>query len=125
MQGASDLRYPRFPVGGQRRTTMTTFDKREEGFEKQFAHDEELKFKATARRGRLLGLWAAQQLGLSGTAADDYARSVVIAEIDTHDTFGKVRKDFDAKGVVQTDEQIRRVMTDMMARAVIEIKAGK
>ena len=104
---------------------MTSFDKREEGFEKQFAHDEELKFKATARRGRLLGLWAAQQLGLSGTAADDYARSVVIAEIDTHDTFGKVRKDFDAKGVVQTDEQIRRVMTDMMARAVIEIKAGK
>src|SRR5437868_14814272 len=47
----------------------TTFDKREEGVEKQFAHDEELKFKATARRGRLLGLWAAQQLGLSGTAA--------------------------------------------------------
>ena len=65
---------------------MTTFDKREEGFEKQFAHDEELKFKATARRDRLFGLWAAQQLGLTGTAADDYAKSVVIAEIETHDT---------------------------------------
>jgi hypothetical protein len=103
----------------------TTFDKREEGFEKQFAHDEELKFKATARRDRLFGQWAAQQLGLAGTAADEYAKSVVIADIETHDPFGKVRKDFDAKGVVQTDEQIRRVMTDMMTRAVSEIRAGK
>jgi len=104
---------------------MTTFDKREEGFEKQFAHDEELKFKATSRRNRLFGLGAAQQLGLSGPAADDYAKSVVIAEIETHDTFGKVRKDFDAKGVVQTDEQIQRVMTELMARAITEIKAGR
>src|SRR5215468_1614472 len=107
------------------RAMTTTFDKREEGFEKQFAHDEELKFKATARRDRLFGHWAAQQLGLTGAAADDYAKSVVIANIETHDSFGKVRKDFDAKGVVQTDEQIRRVMTDMMTRAVSEIRAGK
>jgi hypothetical protein len=104
---------------------MTTFDKREEGFERQFAHDEELKFKATARRDRLLGLWAAEKLGLSGTAADDYAKSVVISDIDTHDPVAKVRKDFDAKGVIQSDEQIRRVMTELMARAVGEIKAGK
>jgi hypothetical protein len=104
---------------------MTTFDKREEGFEKQFAHDEELKFKATARRDRLLGMWAAQQMGLTGTAADDYAKSVVVAEIETHDVFGKVRKDFDAKGVVQTDDQIRKVMTEMLTRAVTEIKAGR
>jgi hypothetical protein len=103
----------------------TTFDKREEGFERQFAHDEELKFKATARRDRLFGHWAAQQLGLTGTAADDYAKSVVIAQIDTHDPFAKVRKDFDQKGVQQSDEQIRRVMTELMARAVGEIKAGK
>ena len=103
----------------------TTFDKREEGFEKQFAHDEELKFKATARRDRLLGLWAAQQLGLSGDAATDYAKAVVIADIETHDPVGKLRKDFDAKGVAQSDEQIRKVMTDLMARAVSEIKAGK
>src|ERR1700719_2266255 len=91
--------------------SMTTFDKREEGFEKQFAHDEELKFKATARRDRLLGLWAAEKLGLSGTAADDYAKSVVIADIDSHDPVAKVRKDFDAKGVTESDEQIRRMMT--------------
>jgi hypothetical protein len=110
------------PVWGVK---MTTFDKREEGFEKQFAHDEELKFKATARRDRLLGLWAAQLMGLTGAAADDYAKSVVIAEIETHDPFAKLRKDFDAKGVVQTDEQIRRVMTELLARAVTEIKAGK
>ena len=104
---------------------MTTFDKREEGFERQFAHDEELKFKATARRDRLLGLWAAGKLGLAGTAADDYAKSVVIADIETHDPVAKVRKDFDAKGVTESDEQIRRVMTDLMARAVGEIRAGK
>jgi hypothetical protein len=103
----------------------TTFDKREEGFENQFAHDEELKFKATARRDRLFGLWAAQQLGLTGTAAEDYAKSVVIAEIETHDTFAKVRTDFDAKGVKQSDDQIRRVMTELLARAVTEIKAGR
>jgi hypothetical protein len=106
-------------------TMTTTFDKREEGFEKQFAHDEELKFKATARRDRLFGQWAAQQLGLTGAAADDYAKSIVIAEIETHDPFAKVRKDFDAKGVVQSDDQIRRVMAEFLARAVTEIKAGR
>jgi hypothetical protein len=104
---------------------MTTFDKREEGFEKQFVHDEDLKFKATARRDRLFGLWAAQQLGLTGTDADEYAKSVVLSDIDTHDAFGKVRRDFDAKGVHQSDEQIQRVMSELMARAVREIKAGK
>ena len=56
---------------------MTTFDKREEAFEQQFAHDEELKFKATARRNKLLGLWAAEKLGLTGAEADSYALSVV------------------------------------------------
>src|ERR1700759_3331835 len=105
--------------------TMTTFDKREEGFEKQFAHDEELKFKATARRDRLLGQWAAEKLGITGAEADAYAKSVVIADIDTHDPAAKIRQDFDAKGVKETDEQIRRMMVDLMARAITEIKAGK
>ena len=102
---------------------MTTFDKREEGFEKQFAHDEDLKFKATARRDRLLGLWAAEKLGLAG--ADAYAKEVVVAQIENHDVFSKIRKDFDAKGVKVTDEEIRRLMVDLMGRAVAEIKAGK
>jgi hypothetical protein len=104
---------------------MTTFDKREEGFEKQFAHDEELKFKATARRDRFLGQWAAEKLGLAGAEADAYAKSIVIADIETHDPFGKVRRDFDAKGVKESDDQIRRVMTELLARAIGEIKAGR
>ena len=78
---------------------MTTFDKREEGFEKQFAHDEELKFKAIARRNKLLGLWAAEKLGLKGAEAEAYAKAVVMADFEEaadHDVFGKLRKDFDA-----------------------------
>jgi hypothetical protein len=59
---------------------MTTFDKREEGFEKQFAHDEDLKFKAMARRNKLLGLWAAEKMGLTGAEADAYAKEVVMSD---------------------------------------------
>ena len=61
---------------------MTTFDKREEGFEKQFAHDEELKFKAVARRNKLVGLWAAGELGLSGPGCRAYAKAVVMADFE-------------------------------------------
>ena len=64
---------------------MTTFDKREQAFESQFVHDEELKFKAEARRNRLIGLWAAEKLGMSGDAAADYSRTVVTAGIDASD----------------------------------------
>jgi hypothetical protein len=106
---------------------MTTFDKREEGFEKQFAHDEALKFKATVRRDKLLGLWAAEKLGLAGAAAEAYAKEVVVADIEAtgdHDMFGKIRKDFDAKGVTLSDHQIRRTMDELMARAISEIKAS-
>jgi len=107
---------------------MTTFDKREEGFEQQFAHDEELRFKATARRNKLLGLWAAEKLGLMGAEADSYAKSVVMGDIENvgaHDVLGKIRLDFDAKGVVQSDHQITRAMTELMAKAIADIKAGK
>jgi hypothetical protein len=106
---------------------MTTFDKREEGFEKQFAHDEELKFKATARRNKLLGLWAAEKLGLTGAAVDAYAKEVVVADFEEageEDVFRKLRKDFDAKGVNQSDHQIRRTMQELLAKAVAQIKAG-
>ena len=91
---------------------MTTFDKREEGFEKKFAHDEELRFKANARRNKLLGLWAAEKMGLSGPAADAYAKEVVVADFEEagdDDVFRKVRKDFDAKGVAQSDQDIRKI----------------
>jgi len=107
---------------------MTTFDKREEGFEKKFAHDEEVKFKATARRNKLLGLWAAEKLGLKGAEADSYALSVVMADFEEpgdHDIARKIRKDFDAKGVVQSDHQISRTMDELMAKAVADIKAGR
>jgi hypothetical protein len=106
---------------------MTNFNKREEGFENQFVHDEELKFKATARRDKLLGLWAAEKLGLAGPAAEAYAKEVVVADIEAtgdHDMFGKIRKDFDAKGVNLSDHQIRRTMDELMARAITEIKAS-
>lgn len=106
---------------------MTTFDKREEGFEQQFAHDEALKFKATARRDKLLGLWAAEKLGLSGPAAEAYAKEIVVADIELtsgHDMFGKIRKDLDAKGVGVSDHQICRTMDELMARAISEIKAS-
>jgi len=107
---------------------MTTFDKREEGFEKKFAVDEELKFKANARRNRLLGLWAASKLGLSGSEADAYAKEVVVADFEEageDDVFRKIRKDLDAKGVKDTDQQIRQAMDELMAKAVLEIQAGK
>jgi hypothetical protein len=106
---------------------MTTFDKREEGFEKKFAHDEELRFKANARRNKLLGLWAAEKLGVSGDAANVYAKDVVMADFEEageEDVFKKVRKDFDAKGVVQSDQDIRRAMVDLMEKAIAEIKAS-
>jgi hypothetical protein len=106
---------------------MTTFDKREEGFENQFAHDEELKFKATARRDMLVGLWAAEKLGLTGAEAEAYAKAVVVADIEApgdHDIFGKIRKDFDAKGVSLSDHQIRRTIDELTARAVSQIKAS-
>ncbi|MEA2870525.1 MAG: hypothetical protein QOH67_501 [Hyphomicrobiales bacterium] len=106
---------------------MTTFDKREEGFEKKFAHDEELRFKANARRNKLLGLWAAEKLGVSGDAANVYAKDVVMADFEEageEDVFKKVRKDFDAKGIVQSDQDIRRAMVDLMEKAIAEIKAS-
>ena len=107
---------------------MTTFDKREEGFEKKFAVDQELKFKANARRNRLLGLWAAAKLGMAGAEADAYAKEVVLADFEEagdDDVFRKVRRDFDAKGVTESDHQIRRTMDELMAQAVAAIKAGK
>ena len=106
---------------------MSSFDKREEGFEKKFANDEELRFKAAARRNKLLGQWAAVKLGMSGEEADAYAKSVVMAdfqEAGDDDVFRKIRADFDAKNVEQSDHQIRRTMDELMAQAVEQIKAA-
>jgi len=105
---------------------MTTFEDREKGFERKFAHDEELKFRATARRNRLIGLWAAEKMGLTGDEAQAYAREVIkadLAEPGDEDVFHKVRADFDAKGVDQSDHQIRRIIGEMMAEAVRQIES--
>ena len=104
---------------------MTTFDKREEGFEKKFAHDEELRFKANARRNKLLGLWAAEKLGLSGDAANVYAKEVVMSDFEEagdNDVLKKVTKDLEGKNVSEQD--VRRTMNDLMEKAIAEIKAG-
>ena len=117
--------YPKYPVANE--ANMTTFDKREEGFEKKFAHDEELRFKANARRNKLLGLWAAEKLGITGDAANVYAKEVVMSDFDESgddDVFKKVRKDLDAKGVTQSDQDIRRTMVELMEKAINEIKAS-
>lgn len=106
---------------------MSTFDKREDGFEKKFAHDEELRFKANARRNKLLGLWAAEKLGKTGADADVYAKAVIAADIEEagdEDVFRKVRRDFDAAGVQQSDHQIRRTMDELFAQAIEQIKNG-
>ena len=106
---------------------MTTFDKREEGFEKKFALDEEQKFKAEARRDKLLGLWVAEQLGLSGDAASDYAKAVVAADFDEPGDAAVVRKvvgNLTAKGIAITEPQIRLKMDELMAQAIVQVKAG-
>jgi hypothetical protein len=107
---------------------MSTFDKREEGFERKFAHDEEVRFKARARRNKLLGLWAAQKLGLDGDAAEAYAKEIVITDFEApgdDDMFARIRRDFDAKGVAQSDHQIRRTIDELMAKAVEDVKFGR
>jgi hypothetical protein len=104
---------------------MTTFDKREQGFEKQFALDEDLKFKAVARRNKLLGQLIAEKLGKSGDEAAAYAKEVVAAVFEGDgDVLRKVLGDIKAKGVDMTEDQLRARMDELMAQAVAQVKAG-
>ena len=103
---------------------MTTFDDRENAFEAKFAHDEELRFKANARRNKLLGAWVAERLGKTGAEAEDYARSVILADFSEpgdEDVFRKVRADLDPS---IPDRDIRAKMDELMAQAVNEIRSG-
>ncbi len=107
---------------------MTTFDDRKDAFERKFAHDEELRFKAMARRNKLFGLWAAGQLGKQGADADAYAKSVVMAdfqEAGDDDVLRKVRGDLEAGGKSVPDAELRRTMNELLARAVEEVQAGR
>ena len=105
---------------------MTNFEDREKGYERKFAHDQELKFRATARRNKMLGLWAAEQLGLSDEEAQAYAKEVIKVDFEIpgdDDVFRKIRRDFDAKGVQKSDHQIRSKMVDLMGVAVGQIES--
>jgi len=107
---------------------MSTFDKREEGFEKKFALDEEQNFKAQARRNKLLGVWAAGKSGLGAEAANEYAKTVVAAEFEEGGklaVMAKVQRDLAAKGVAVTEAQLRAKMDEFLAEAVAQVKAGK
>lgn len=109
------------------RGPMSGFDKREESFEGKFAHDAELKFKAEARRNKLLGAWAANLMGLEGDEAAGYGASLMkadLAEKGDEDVFRKLRADLDAKKIEQSDHQIRRTMDEFMTQAVSEFKNG-
>lgn len=103
---------------------MASMDDREKGFERKFALDEEQRFRAMARRNKLLGLWAAEKLGKSGGDADAYAKEVVasdFAEAGDEDVYRKVRGDLDAAGAKVSDADIRAAMTDLMAKAAEQI----
>lgn len=105
---------------------MTTFDKREQGFEAKFAHDEELMFKATARSNKLLGLWAAAQLGLSGKAAASYATTLVTDNLENRTmegTLSKVSADLAVKGV--SPERVAQKLQECLHQALAQLEATR
>lgn len=107
---------------------MTTFNDREKGFEKKFAHDAELKFKAESRRNKMLAEWAGAKLGISGAALEDYVKDVRradLAEKGDDDVVRKVLADFTAKGVSVSEGEIRNAMSEFLAKAVTDIEAAK
>lgn len=106
---------------------MTTFDDREKGFETKFALDQEQEFKAMARRNKLLGLWAAEKMGLSPESAEDYARAVVRADFEQpgeEDVFRKLDQDFRGSGISVSEGEIRSKMDELASIARDEIRAG-
>ena len=106
---------------------MTTFDDREKGFEKKFAHDQDLRFKAESRRNKMLGEWAAEKLGITGSGIEDYVKSVRkadLAEKGDDDVLRKLREDFASKGVAISDQDIRSAMDQFLAKAVHDIESA-
>lgn len=104
---------------------MTTFDKREQGFEAKYIHDEELRFKAMARCNKMLGNWVAAQLGLTGEAAADYAKDLVTADLEnqTMDTIlQRVSKDLAKKGI--SEQQVAKKMNECLHLALEQIESG-
>jgi hypothetical protein len=105
---------------------MTMFEEREKAFEKKFALDLEFKFRAEARRNKMLAEWAAGKLGINGPALEDYIKAVRkadLAEKGDQDVFRKIRSDFDRNGVKVSDADIRKAMADFFAKAVRQMEA--
>ncbi len=105
---------------------MATFNDRERAEEAKYSLDQQSKFKALARRDKLLGLWAADLLGLAGDDAAEYAKSVILSDLEEpgdEDVIRKVLGDFDAKGVAKTREDIIAQLEQLMAVAVEQIKS--
>ena len=105
-------------------TSMTSFDERQKAYESRFAHDEELRFKAMARRNKLLGLWAAERLGRTGPDAEAYAKEVVRSDFDEpgdEDVYRKVRADLDAAGANVSEEELRRTMRELLVTAAEQL----
>lgn len=106
---------------------MTTFNERQKGFEKKFAHDQDLKFKSEARRNNLIGAWAAEKLGLAGDEVAEYQKQVRradLAEKGDDDVVRKIRADFDVKGISISDDDIREQMVEFLAQAIIQIEGS-
>ena len=107
---------------------MSAFDDRKKGQESKFAHDQDLEFKIMVRRNKLMGLWAAELMGISGDDAETYAKEVVVADLEEkgdEDVFRKVRSDFDSRKIEMSDHRIRRQMEELLAVAREEIMANK
>lgn len=107
---------------------MTTFDERQKGFEKKFAHDQDLKFKAESRRNKMIAEWAGAKLGIAGPALDEYVKAVRkadLAEKGDDDVVRKIAKDLADKGVKVADDEIRNQMTEFLAKAIGDIEAGR
>ena len=107
---------------------MSQFEDRQKAFERKFAHDGEMQFRAEARRNKLLGLWAAEIMGRSGDEADAYAREVVAAdfqEAGDEDVFRKLAGDFKSSGTPVADDDIRAKMRELMATAKAQLVEEK
>ena len=107
---------------------MTTFDEREQAFERKFIYDEEIRFKALARRNKRLGLWAASKLGKTGSDAESYAAALAAIDLRQHDDAeiaAKAYGDLQAAGVSTSELAIRQLMDELLAKAVDELKGGR
>ncbi|WP_164156696.1 DUF1476 domain-containing protein [Sandarakinorhabdus rubra] len=101
---------------------MTTFDNREKAFEAKFAHDNDLRFRILARRGKLIGLWAAEKLGKSGAAAEDYAKSVLLSDLEVPgdaDIIAKLLGDLKSLGVGEAD--LKAMLAEKLAQAEAQV----